>query len=136
MFSIVRVLIDRFKVLFVTHAVFELETDLIAIRGERKAELLRRADGYEAEGLKNVAQELRHQADAGQNTRQRPGNGGAFASGPRGAGQARRCRATCISRLTRFRRGGHAAGVHEKKPNDDRRQPRPGSTPSRRPRPI
>jgi hypothetical protein len=63
MFSIIRALIDRFKVLFVTHAVLELEAELIAINGERKAELLRHADIYEAEGLQSVAQEIRQQAE-------------------------------------------------------------------------
>ena len=62
MFSILRMMIDRFKVLFVTHAVFELEADLIALRSERSAELLRRAGDYEAKGLPCVAQELRRQA--------------------------------------------------------------------------
>jgi len=64
MFSIIRALIDRFKVLFVTHAVLELEAELIAINGERKAELLRHADSYEAEGLQSVAQEIRQQAES------------------------------------------------------------------------
>ena len=63
MFSIIRALIDRFKVLFVTHAVLELEAELIAIHGERKAELLWHADNYEAEGLQSVAQEIRQQAE-------------------------------------------------------------------------
>ena len=63
MFSIIRALIDRFKVLFVTHAVLELEAELIAMHGERKAELLRHADNYEAEGLQTVAQEIRQQAE-------------------------------------------------------------------------
>jgi hypothetical protein len=63
MFSIIRALIDRFKVLFVIHAVLELEAELIAINGERKAELLRHADIYEAEGLQSVAQEIRQQAE-------------------------------------------------------------------------
>jgi hypothetical protein len=63
MFSIIRALIDRFKVLFVTHAVLELEAELIAINGERKAELLRHADIYEAEGLQSIAQEIRQQVE-------------------------------------------------------------------------
>ncbi len=64
MFSIIRALIDRFKILFVTHAVLELEAELIAIHGERKAELLRHADSYEAEGLQSLAQEMRKQAES------------------------------------------------------------------------
>jgi hypothetical protein len=64
MFSIIRALIERFKVMFVTHAVLELEADLIAVRGEHKAELLRRAASYEAEGLQSVAQEIRQQAES------------------------------------------------------------------------
>jgi len=63
MCSIVRAVIDRFKVLFVTHAVLELEAELIAIHGERKAELLRHADSYESEGIQSVAQEMRQKAE-------------------------------------------------------------------------
>ena len=63
MFSFARSLMDRFKALFVTHAVLDLEADLIAAYAERKAELLRRADQYEKEGLATVAEQLRQQAD-------------------------------------------------------------------------
>jgi hypothetical protein len=49
--------------LFVTHAVLELEADLIAACAERKADLLRRADQYEKEGLHAVAEQLRQQAE-------------------------------------------------------------------------
>jgi hypothetical protein len=63
MFSIVRSVIDRIKALFVTHAVLELEAELIAACAERKAELLRRANQYEQEGLPVVAQQLRQQVE-------------------------------------------------------------------------
>ena len=63
MFSIARSLIDRFKSLFVTHTVLELEADLIAAFAERKADLLRRADQYEKEGLPTVAEQLRQHAE-------------------------------------------------------------------------
>ena len=63
MFSFARSLMDRFKSLFVTHAVLELEADLIAAYAERKAELLRRADQYEKEGMHAVAEQLRQQVD-------------------------------------------------------------------------
>ena len=64
MFSIVYSLIARFKALFVTYAVLNLEADLIAACAERKAELLRRATQYEQEGLPTVAGQLRQQAEA------------------------------------------------------------------------
>jgi len=56
-------LIDRFKALFIARAVLELEADLLALGAERKAELLRRADQYDREGQKGIAQELRQQAE-------------------------------------------------------------------------
>src|SRR5262249_6261545 len=62
--SIVRSLIDRFRTLFVTHAALELEAELIADFAERKADLLRRAEQYEKEGLTTVATELRRCAEA------------------------------------------------------------------------
>ena len=64
MFSIVYSLIARFKALFVTYAVLDLEADLIAASAERKAELFRRATQYEQEGLSSVAEQLRQQAEA------------------------------------------------------------------------
>jgi hypothetical protein len=63
MFSIVTALIARLKALFVTHAVLEIEAELIASCAERKAELLRQAKRYEQEGLQGIAQNLRRQAD-------------------------------------------------------------------------
>jgi hypothetical protein len=63
MVSIVKAIIARVKALFVTHAVLELEAELIASCAERKAELLRQANRYEEEGLQGIAQHLRQQAD-------------------------------------------------------------------------
>jgi hypothetical protein len=64
MLSIFRTLIDRFKALFMTHALLELEADLVALGAECKAQLLRCAEQFEKEGLKGVAQEIRRQAEA------------------------------------------------------------------------
>ena len=64
MFTIVRALVERFKTLFVTHAILELEADLIAAGAERTAELLRRADLYEKSGLPGVARQLREQTES------------------------------------------------------------------------
>ena len=64
MFSIIRTLIDRFKALFMTHALLELEADLITIGAECKAQLLRCAEQFEKDGLKGVAQQIRRQAEA------------------------------------------------------------------------
>lgn len=64
MFSILRTLIDRFKALFMTHALSELEADLAAIGAECKAKLMRCAEQFENDGLKGVAQQLRRQAEA------------------------------------------------------------------------
>ena len=64
MFSVVRTLIDRFKALFIMHAVLELEADLIATCAEHKAELLRQADRYDQEGLHGIAQHLRQQVES------------------------------------------------------------------------
>jgi hypothetical protein len=64
MLAIIRTLIDRFKALFMTHALLELEADLIAIGAECKAQLLRCAEQFEKDGLKGVAQQIRRQAEA------------------------------------------------------------------------
>lgn len=63
MFTIVRAILDRVKVLFISSAALELEAELAAQVAERRAELLRQAMRYEAEGLHGVAQYLRRQAD-------------------------------------------------------------------------
>jgi hypothetical protein len=64
MFSIVCALLARFKALFVTYVVLDLEADLIAACAKRKAELLRQAKQYEQEGLTNVAEQLRLHAES------------------------------------------------------------------------
>src|SRR5438128_1267153 len=63
MFGLFRYVIDRLKALFATAAAQELEADWLERHAERKAELLRRAEGYEREGLPQVGRELRRQAD-------------------------------------------------------------------------
>jgi hypothetical protein len=65
-----RPLVDRLKALFATSAALDLEPELLARAAERKAELLRQAERYEAEGLPTVAAELRQHAQ--DNLLQRP----------------------------------------------------------------
>jgi hypothetical protein len=63
MFSLFRAITDRIKALFATSAALELESDLLLHHAERKAEMLRRADQYDQEGLHGIATHLRQQAD-------------------------------------------------------------------------
>jgi hypothetical protein len=63
MFSLFRAITDRIKALFATSAALELESDLLLHHAERKADLLRRADQYDQEGLHGIATQLRQQAD-------------------------------------------------------------------------
>ena len=64
MFNLFRLVTDRIKAVFATAAALELEADLLARDAERRAELLRLASRYEAEGLPTVADRLRRQAEA------------------------------------------------------------------------
>jgi len=64
MFSIVRALMDRFKLLFMTQTVLELQADVIVACADRKADLFRRAERFEEEGLPDIAAYLRQQAEA------------------------------------------------------------------------
>jgi len=64
MFSIFRAIIDRVKALFAVSAAQELESEILLRDVERKAELLRQADRYAAEGLHGIANHLRQQAEA------------------------------------------------------------------------
>ena len=50
--------------MFAANAAMEFEAELLVHDAERKAELLRQADRYEAEGLHAVAAQLRQRADA------------------------------------------------------------------------
>jgi hypothetical protein len=63
MFSLFRAITERLKALFATSAALELESELLARDAERKADLLRRADQYDQEGLHGIATHLRQQAD-------------------------------------------------------------------------
>lgn len=63
MFALFRALSERVKALFVTTAALDFEAAFLARQAERKADLLRQAAQYEAEGLSLVAHELRQQAD-------------------------------------------------------------------------
>jgi hypothetical protein len=62
MFSFFRALTDRIKALFATNAAMDLEAELLARDAERRAELHRLADRYDAEGLHAVADNLRQRA--------------------------------------------------------------------------
>ena len=63
MFALFRPLIERVKALFALSAAQELEADLLLRDAERRAELLRQAERYEAEGLHGIAGHLRQQAE-------------------------------------------------------------------------
>ena len=52
------------QALFVTTVALDFEADLLAHDAARKADLLRQADRYQAEGLHGIAEHLRHQAEA------------------------------------------------------------------------
>src|SRR5262245_53283447 len=52
----------RLKALFTAQAALELEAEMILAHVERKADLLRRADSLEKEGLTELATELREHA--------------------------------------------------------------------------
>lgn len=62
MFSLIRVLIERLKALFLSHALVDLEADLIALGARRQASLLRQADQFEEGGLSSIALRVREQA--------------------------------------------------------------------------
>lgn len=64
MFALFRALTDRLKALFITTAALDFEADLLARDAERKAELLHRADRYDADGRHGIAEHLRRQADS------------------------------------------------------------------------
>src|SRR4051812_44997674 len=64
MLSLFRVLTDRVKALFVTAAALELEAEFVARAAGCRARPLRQAPGYDAEGLRGIAQHLRQQAEA------------------------------------------------------------------------
>jgi hypothetical protein len=64
MFSLFRAVIDRIKILLARSAALELEADALVLQAQRKAEVLRLAQQYEAEKLPSVAQELRLHAEA------------------------------------------------------------------------
>jgi hypothetical protein len=64
MLSVFRPLIERVQALFAVSAAQELEADLLLRDAERRAELLRQADRYDAEGLHGIAGHLRQQAEA------------------------------------------------------------------------
>ena len=64
MLSLVHGLIDRVKVLLAVRAVQELEQEVLTAGTGRAAGLRRLATGCEAEGLPEVAADLRSKADA------------------------------------------------------------------------
>jgi hypothetical protein len=64
MLTLFRALLDRLQALFALGAARALEAEALALDAERRAELLRQADRYDAEGLPVVARYLRRQAEA------------------------------------------------------------------------
>jgi hypothetical protein len=56
--ALFRAVVDRLKLLLATAAAQEVEADFLTREAERKAELLRQAGRYAAEGLADVAQQL------------------------------------------------------------------------------
>jgi hypothetical protein len=64
MLAFFRVIVERVKALLLADAALDLEAHVAARAAKRKAELLRRAAGYEAEGLSAIAAELRQGAEA------------------------------------------------------------------------
>jgi len=62
--TLFRVVTDRVKAMFVTNAAMEFEAEFVARDAERRAELLRQADRYDAEGLTSVASRLRQQSES------------------------------------------------------------------------
>lgn len=57
-------LTERLKALFITHTALEFEAELVSRDAERRAELIRQASQYDREGLHDLAEQLRQQAEA------------------------------------------------------------------------
>ena len=51
--------VERLKTLLVADAALDLETQFLARQADRQAELLRKADEYEEQGLHELAESLR-----------------------------------------------------------------------------
>lgn len=64
MIALFRALTERVKALFITTVALDFEAELFTRDAERKAELLRQADRYDAGGLHGIAQHLCRQAEA------------------------------------------------------------------------
>ncbi len=62
MLGIFQAVADRLKAMFITHVALDLEAELLSQDAIRKAGLLRQADQLAAEGLDDVATELRERA--------------------------------------------------------------------------
>lgn len=54
--------VERLKTLLVADAALDLEAQFLARQTDRQVELLHKADGYEEQGLHDLAAALRHQA--------------------------------------------------------------------------
>ena len=59
-----KALTDRLRALFVANVASDFEAQLLARDAERKADLLRQAQKFDDEGLKDVAQHLRQQTQS------------------------------------------------------------------------
>jgi hypothetical protein len=64
MIALFHALTERLKALFISDVALDFEAELLARAAERQAELLRRADRYDSEGLSGIAGQLRRQAEA------------------------------------------------------------------------
>ena len=69
MLILFRAVVERLKGMFATAAAAEFESEFMARDAERRAELLRLAERYEAEGLITVATRLRTQVEAASTDR-------------------------------------------------------------------
>ena len=64
MISLFRTITNRVKALFATAVAMEFEAELMAHHAEQQADLYRRANRYEEEGLSQIAKKLRTQAES------------------------------------------------------------------------
>lgn len=62
MFWVFKKIRERLKTLLITDAALDLEAEFLDRHAERKAELLRKAQEYEEQGLNDLADEVRVQA--------------------------------------------------------------------------
>lgn len=64
MLQYLRNFIDRIKAMFLADIALDLESQIVSRDAERQAQLLRQAEGYQKEGLSEVADRLRQRIQA------------------------------------------------------------------------